>query len=628
MNVLIQDIRYGLRMLAKSPGFTAIAVLTLALGIGANTAIFSVVNAVLLRPLPFPHSEQLVSVEYFNTVAKVPQETASYPDFFDWRNQNQVFSHITSFRDSSYTLTGNGEPAHLSGEVVSSDFFSTLEVRPALGREFLREEEKKGRHVVVLSDSLWRTRFSADPKIVGRSVILNNKSYTVVGVAPAGFNFPIATPPVQLWTSIADDSDMLGQRGAHFLSVVGRLKPGVSVAQAQADMARINGNLSKEYEDTNLRFSGAVVEPELQHLVGDVRPALLILFGAVACVLLIACANVANLLLARSMTRQREITIRTALGAGRVRVIRQLLTESIMLALLGGAVGLTFALWGTAALVRLVPQDLPRMSQIKMDSHVFAFTLLAAIITGMLFGLAPALQSSKTNLVDSLKEGGRGLSVGLVHHRLRGALVVTEMALALTLLTGAGLMIQSFARLENVSPGFNPHNVLTFTFALPDTQYNTDQQKIFYRQALDRLNAIPGVVSAAAALPLPISGNHYRITFTIEGRPVAKGNHPSEDAQFISPGYFKTMGIPLLEGREFAATDTPTSSNVVIINQAFAHRYFPNENPIGKRLIPDVSDSDVPEDPVREIVGVAGNVKTWGLNQEASRNISCPISKR
>ena len=615
MNTLFQDLRFGFRMLAKSPGFTAVAVLTLALGIGANTAIFSVVNAVLLRPLPFPHPEQLVSVEYFNTAAKIPQESVSYPDFFDWRSQNQVFSHLASYRDNDYTLTGAGEPVHLGGAVVSSGFFATLQVRPALGRGFLREEEEKGRHVVVLSDALWRTRFSADPQIVGRSVTLNNKSYTVVGVAPAGFNFPIATAPVQLWTSIADDSDLLSQRGNHFLLVVGRLKPGMTVAQAQADMAHINGNLSKAYEASNLRFSGAVIEPELQHLVGDVQPALLILFGAVGCVLLIACANVANLLLARAMSRQREIAIRSALGAGRLRVIRQLLTESIVLALLGGACGLVFALWGTGALVRLVPQDVPRMSQIGMDGHVFLFTFLAAVITGILFGLAPALQSSKTNLVDALKEGGRGLSGGLLHHRLRGALVVGEMALALTLLMGAGLMIQSFTRLRNVNPGFNPHHVLTFTFDLPETQYSTDQQKIFYHQALDRFNAIPGVVSAAAALPLPISGHRFNISFKIEGRPVANGNEPSEEVRIVSPGYFKTMGIPLLEGREFAATDTPTSPDVVIINQAFAARYFPNEDPIGKRMIPGVSDTNVPQEPAREIVGVVGNVKTVALNR-------------
>ncbi len=616
MTTLLHDLRYAFRMLTKSPGFTVVAVLTLALGIGANTAIFSVVNSVLLRPLPFPQSGRLVSVEYFDTISKVPHESISYPDFFDWRSQNQVFSHITAFHDSNYTLTGVDQPAHLSGEVVSSDFFSTLEVIPALGRGFLPEEEKKGAHAVVLSDGLWRTAFSADPKIVGRSITLNNQGYTVVGVAPRGFNFPIATPPVQLWTTCADDTDMLSERGADFLAVLGRLKPGVPIAQAQADLSRINANLAQQYPGSNLHTAGARVDPELQRLVGDVAPALLVLFGAVGCVLLIACANVANLLLARSMTRQKEMAIRSALGAGRGRVIRQLLTESVLLALFGGGLGLLLALWGTSGLVRLIPQNVPRMSQIQMDSRVFVFTLLAAVLTGILFGLAPALQSSKTNLVDSLKEGGRGLSSGLQHNRLRGALVVAEMALALALLMGAGLMIQSFARLQNVDPGLNSHNVLTFTFDLPDARYKTNQQKIFYRQLLDRLNTMPGVASAAAALPLPLSGNNFDISFTIEGRPVAKGNSPVEDAQIVSPGYFRTMGIPLLAGREFAPTETPTSPNVVIVNQAFAKKYFPNEDPVGKHMEPELSDSDSPE-PMRKIVGVVGDVKTRSLSRDA-----------
>ncbi|MFZ0639952.1 MAG: ABC transporter permease [Candidatus Acidiferrales bacterium] len=617
MTTLLHDLRYAFRMLTKSPGFTIVAVLTLALGIGANTAIFSVVNAVLLRPLPFPQSSQLVSVESFDTINKTPHGSSSYPDFFDLRSQNQVFSHMASFHDSTYTLTGVDQPAHLSGAIVTSGFFSILKVSPQLGRDFLSAEEKKGNHAAILSDRLWRAMFHADPAIVGRSISLNNESYTVVGVAPRAFNFPITTPPVQIWTTCADDTDMLTDRGAELLRVIARLKPGVTIPQAQADIAHIYANLAKQYPDSNFHSAGAFVEPELQHLVGDVEPALFVLFGAVGCVLLIACANVANLLLARSMTRQKEMAIRSALGAGRFRVIRQLLTESILLALFGAALGLLFALWGTSALVRLVPHDVPRMSQIQVDSRVFAFTLIAAVITGILFGLAPALQASKTNLVDSVKENARGLSGALQHSRLRGALVVAEVALALALLMGAGLMIQSFARIENVNPGFNPRNLLTFTFDLPDSRYNTNQQKIFYRQALDRLNQIPGVASAAAALPLPLSGENMTISFAIEGRPVAKGNEPDEEARIVSPGYFHTMSIPLLEGREFALTDTPTSLDVVIINQAFAKKYFPNEDPVGKRMKPGFSDSDVPNapDPVREIVGVVGDVKTRTLSR-------------
>jgi putative ABC transport system permease protein len=629
MGTLLQDLRYGWRMLLKSPGFSAVAVLTLALGIGANTAIFSVVNAVLLRPLPFPQSQQLVSLQYFDSARKLPYRSASIPDFLDWRSQNQVFSGVAAFNDDSYTLTGTNEPQHLSAGVVSAGFFSTLGIVPQLGRGFLPEEEKKGERVVILSDRLWRTLFSADPKIVGRGITLSNRSYTVVGVAPAGFDFPIVTPPVQIWTTIADYSDMSAQRGAHFLRVVGRMKPGVTLAQAQADLARINGNLSKAYPGSNLHFDGALVVPELQYLVGDAGPALLILFGAVGCVLLIACANVANLLLARSMTRQREMAVRAALGAGRGRVVRQLLTESLLLALVGGGLGFVFALWGTQGLLRLVPQDIPRMAQIKMDSHVFFFTLLAALVTGILFGLAPALQSANRNLFESLKEssGGAGLSGGLPHNRLRAALVVAEMALALTLLMGAGLMLQSFARLQNVNPGFNPHNVLTFTFDMPSSRYKTEQQKVFYRQLLDRLSALPGVVSASGATPLPLSGDHMGISFTIEGQPVAKGNEPDEEVRIVAPGYFKTMGIPLLEGREFAPTDTSTSPDVVVVNQAFARKYFPNEDPVGKRMKPDVSDSDAPGTPVREIVGVVGSVKTRSLSQEAKPEYFLPYQQ-
>jgi predicted permease len=614
---ILQDIRYGFRMLRESPGFTAVAILTLALGIGANTAIFSVVNAVLLRPLPFPQSSQLVSVESFDTIDKIPHGASSYPDFFDLRGQNQVFTHMASFHNNTYTLTGVDQPAHLNGATVTSGFFSTLEVPLQLGRDFLPAEEKKGNYAAILSDLLWRTMFHADPAIVGRSISLNNESYTVVGVAPRAFNFPITTPPVQIWTACADDSDMLTQRGVVWLRVIARMKPGVTISQAQADIAHIYANLAKQYPESNLHSAGAFVEPELQHLVGDVEPALFVLFGAVGCVLLIACANVANLLLARSMTRQKELAIRSALGAGRARVIRQLLTESTLLALLGAALGLLFALWGTRTLVQLVPHDVPRMSQIQVDSRVFVFTLIAALITGILFGLAPSLQTSKTNLVDSLKESARGLSGGLQHSRLRGALVVVEVALALALLMGAGLMIQSFARIENVNPGFNPRSLLTFTFELPGSRYNTNQQKIFYRQALDRLNQIPGVASAAAALPLPLTGNNISATFTIEGQPVARGNEPSEAPSFVSPGYFQTMGIPLLEGRDFALTDTPTSSDVVIVNQAFAKKYFPNEDPVGKRMTPDISDSDDPNAPypVREIVGVVGDVKIRSLSR-------------
>ena len=628
LDSLWQDLCYALRMLRKSPGFTAIAALTLALGIGANTAIFSVVDAVLLRPLPFPRSDRLASVESLNTQNGIPHDSASYPNFFDWRKQNQVFSEMTAFHDSNYTLAGTNEPAHLSGEIVTSDFFTTLQVAPELGHGFLREEEQKGQHVAVLSDGLWRSRFGADPKIIGRSIQLNDNVYTVVGVAPRDFAFPIATPAVQLWTTCGDDADMLGERDSNFLTVLARLKDGVTLAGAQADLARIDANLANEYPESNRRSAGAFIQPELQSLVGDIEPALLILFGAVALVLLIACANVANLLLARSMTREKEVAIRAVLGAGRLRVIRQLLAESIVLSMAGGALGLLIARWGTAALVQLVPRDIPRIAQIEMNGPVFGFTLAVALFTGVLFGLAPALQSSRAKLGEALKGSDRGASTGQQHNRLRGALVISEMALAMTLLLAAALMIQSFARLQQVSPGFNPHKLLTFTVGLPGAREGTNQQKKFYRQLLARLNALPGVASAACTLPVVLSGSNFDIDFTIQGRPAAKGDEPDEETGFVSPVYFKTMGIPLMEGRDFAETDTATSAPyVLIVNQAFVKKYFPTEDAVGKLLKPGLSDSAASNEPVREIIGVVGDVKTRHLGTPARPEYYFPVQQ-
>jgi predicted permease len=623
---LWQDVRYGFRTLCKSPGFTAVAVVTLALGIGANTAIFSVVNAVLLQPLPLPQPEQLVSVQLYDTILKTPNEYLSIPNFFDWRRQNQVFSGMATFTDYTCTLTEAGRPVHLNAEWVSADFFSTLGVAPQLGRGFLPEEEKKGSSVAILSDRLWRTMFSADTNIIGRSITLDNKSHVVVGVAPPGFDFPIMTPPVQIWTSIGE-TVAYDVRAAHGFFVLGRMKPGVTVAQAQAEMSRIDALLAKEYPDSNLRYGGAVVVPELQHLVGDARSALWILFGAVGCVLLIACANVASLLLARSMTRQREMAIRTALGARRLRVISQLLTESVLLALIGGFVGFVLAVWGTAGLLRLVPQNVPRISEIQMDSSVFLFTLLATIFTGILFGLAPALQNSKRSPFDTLRTSGAGAgrSGGVPQNRIRSALVVAEIALALTLLMGAGLMLQSFASLRRVNPGFNPHNALTFTFDLPKSSYSNDRKEIFYGQLLDRLNTLPEVVSAAASVTLPLSGGDLRTNVEVEGRPVPKGTAPEEEFGVVSPGYFKTMGIPLLEGREFTPADTATSTLAVVVNQAFATRYFPNETALGKRF--KAIDPGRSNPPMREIVGIVGNVKRGALNEAPEPDLFLPYQQ-
>lgn len=627
MGTLIQDLRYGIRMLAKSPGFTAIAVLTLALGIGANTAIFSVVHAVLLRPLPFPESTRLLAVQTEDPKEGALHPGASYPDFFDWRKENRVFSRIAAYHDSLNTLTGIAEPQHLSGEIVSADFFATLGVGPEFGRGFLPEDEQPGHQVTVLSDHLWRTAFGADRGIIGRGILLNGESYTVVGVMPPDFDFPITTPP-ELWVTLSADSNWFPQRGARILNVVARLKPGVSLRQAQAEMGQITAKLAKEYPETNTRFAGAHLETELDSLVGDTRQALIVLFGAVGLVLLIACANVANLVLVRSIDRHKEIAIRQAIGAGRTRIVCQLLTESMLLALLGGAFGLILAEWGTAALAYLIPRSIPRISQIGINGAVFAFALLASVMTGIMFGLLPAVQAARTDLVEALKkEGGTGGSGGVRHGRWRGALVVSETALALALLMGAGLMIRSFAQLENVNPGFNPRELLTFHMDLPDARYSTVQQVNFYHRLQENLQTLPGVRSVAQIFPLPLNGNQVGVGFLIEGRPVSPGNEPAADFRTVSPGYFQSMGIPLLKGREFWQTDSRDALPVVVVNEKFAQDFFPNENPIGKRITPGISDHAVKELPAREIVGVVGNVKWRSLGGPATPEYYVPHSQ-
>ncbi|HEV2386543.1 MAG TPA: ABC transporter permease [Candidatus Acidoferrales bacterium] len=632
--IFAQDLRHGLRMLAKAPGFNLAAVLTLALGIGANTAIFSVVDAVVLRPLPFPRSNQLVAVESVDTIHGGIDSSASYPDFFDWRSQNRVFSGMTAFHDTQFTLTGVHQAEHLGGEVVSSNFFSTLGAAPALGRGFLPEEEKPGHHRVILSHRLWQSDFGADPGIIGRSIMLNGQGYTVVGVMPAEFQFPPETPPVELWATIsadaeapAGDTPMTAQRGAHWLSVMARLSPGMPLERAQADMGRIAANLAKQYPDSNVDCAGARLEPELERLLGNVTPLLWILFAAVGCVLLIACANVANLLLARALGREKEMAIRAALGASGGRVVRQLLTESVTLSLAGGAVGLLLAAWSISGVLHLAPQDVPRMGQIRIDGAVFLFTLLVAVATGLVFGLAPALHGVKTNLVGTLKESGRGLSQGVRQNRMRSVLVVTEMALAVALLACAGLLIRSFARLERVNPGFNARNLLTFRVSLPDARYTNEQQVAFYDTLRRRLAALPGVRAAGVLWPLPLSHSHIDLTFSVVGHPTARADQPDADIRFAGPGTFRIMGIPLEEGREFTEQDSRNAAPVAVVNQAFVEKFFPGQDPIGQRIVPDVSDHHVDQVPPYEVIGVVGNVKSRNLSDAAPAEFYLPYSQ-
>ena len=628
-----QDLKYGIRMLAKNPGFTAIAILTLALGIGANTAIFSVVNAELLRPLPYRDPVQIVSMATTNVQLHTTSGAVSYPDYVDWRAQNDVFQDLAAYSDSSMALTGIEQSAHLETATVSSGMFNLLGAEPELGRTFLPEDDLPNHHVVILSHRLWKERFGGDPQIIGRVITLDNSAFTVVGVMPAGFQYLLQHETPALWSAFgpmlepAPDSSatMASQRGAHFLRTVARLKPGVSIAQAQANMDVITGSLARQYPDTNKHF-GAHVASEQEQMTHAIRPALFVMMVAVGFVLLIACVNVANLLLARATGRTREIAIRSALGAGRKRVVRQLLTESLLLAVTAGALGLLLAAWGSAALVRFSPPNLPRVADIHMDTWVLLFTMGLSLFTGIIFGLAPALQVSHANIVDALKEGALSTTAGQGRSGLRSSLVIVEMALALVLLVSAGLLIRSLMRLQDVNPGFDPHNIMTSNVDLPDAKYPDAKKVEFFKNLLPELKALPGVQSAAGITPLPMSGDEIRTTFQIDGHPVAKSEEPHTSLRNITADYFATMRIPILQGRDFGDQDQVHSTPVVIINESLARQFFPGENPIGKHIKPGVGAGSI-EPQMREIIGVVGNVKFEDLSTEWSPESYVPFSQ-
>ena len=619
MEMFWQDIRYGVRMLLKAPSISIVATIALALGIGANTAIFSVVNAVLLRPLPFANSEGLMNVWETDSVRGYKRGSASYPNFADWREQNHVFERMSSYYTNNFILTGRGDSTRLQGAVVNADLFPLLRATPMLGRGFLPEEDQpeKGQ-VVVLSQELFQTRFNADPNVLNQSMMLDGKNYTIVGVMPRAFQFPIQNEPVEFWTTVALDRSgkepVTEARGAHYMNVIARLKPGVTAEQAQSEMTTISARLEQQYPDKNLHRSTRV-ESTLEGLVSDIRPALLILLAAVGCVLLIACANVANLLLARAMTRHKEMAIRAALGASRIRVVRQLLTESVLLSLAGGALGLVLAVWWSDLLVALGKENIPRALHIGLDWRVLAFTGAVSVLTGLVFGLVPAIHSSKTGLTESLKEGTRGSGEGARRNRVRGLLVVSELAIAVVLLVGAGLLIQSLWRLQNVSPGFESENLLTFVVGIPDVRYPVEKQEPFYRDLVAGLTALPGVRSAGSVIPLPLSGNAFSISFETEGRPVAKGDEPSADFFAISDDYFKTLGVSILKGRDFTERDSAKAPGVIIVNQAFARKFFPNEDPVGKRIKPGMMTYEGKPD-WREIVGVVADVRNRNLSSD------------
>ena len=611
LETFMMDLRYGMRSLLKKPGFTITAVIALALGIGANTAIFSVINGVLLRSLAYSNPERIVMLWERNVTGTRMQNVVSPGNFLDWQKQSTSFEHTAAVADQRVNLTGGrGEPEEIKAQLVTDGFFHALGVQPFLGRFFLPEEVKVGNDLsIILSHELWVFRFGADPAILGQQVTISGRPRTVVGVMPPGFHF--LDNQVKAWLPYALDPaiDYRATTG-RFLRVVGRLKPGVSVEQAQAELTGIAKRLEQALPKFNTNW-GVNVVPIHEQVVGEIRPILIVLLAAVAFVLLIACANVANLLLSRAAARQKELALRAALGAGRMRLVRQMLTESVLLALMGGVLGVLLAYWGIQLLIGFGPDNIPRLSEISIDLRVLAFTFGISLVTGVLFGMIPALQASRPDLNDALKEGSRG-STGGRSRTLRNVFVVTEVALALILLIGAGLMIRSFMQLQSVETGFNAENVLTMRAQLPKKKYPEPHNVVdFFKQAQDRIATIPGVQAVGAISYLPLTGLASRDGFKIPGQPPPKpGEEPGVEVRVVTPTYFQAMGIPLLKGRLLNERDVK-ESRVLLINDTLAKRYFPNVDPVGKQI--EISwDGSGPD----EIVGVVGDIREGALNKE------------
>jgi putative ABC transport system permease protein len=626
MVTLLKDVRYGVRMLLRNPGFTVVAVIALALGIGANAAIFSVVNGVLLRPLPYPEPERLMMI-LETKLPQFPEFSVAPGNFLDWKKQNTVFERLVAFKGTSLNLIGAGDPERLRSLKVTEGFFAMLGAQPQMGRDFLLEEDQPGRNnVVIMSHGLWQRRFGGDPKILNQAITLSGQTYTVIGVMPSTFRFGGGGQELELWTPMAFTTQDAQNHGGHSLTAIGQLRPGITLDQARAEMSTIAGRLAVQYPEANQGWDVKLM-PLLEFSVRTIKPALVLLLVAVTFVLLIACANVANLLLARAAGRQKEIATRTALGASRWRIVRQLLTESMLLSLTGGAVGLLLAKWGTDLLLTLAPRGLPRVNNVSLDGRVLAFTVAITLLTGIIFGLVPALQASKSNLNETMKDAGRGSTESGRRKLIRSTLVVLEVASALVLLVGAGLLIKSFWQLQKVDPGFNPDNALAVSVTLPNAKYpEANQQAAFFQELIASVGALPGVQAAGAGHVIPMSGEDYLLAFEIDGRPpLQPGTTQSTNFYAVSADYFKAMGIPLRRGRVFTAADTKDSPHVAVINEMMARKIFPDEDPIGKRITFDDRDKN-PD--WYEIVGIVGDVKQYGLDRPATMQTYEPYTQQ
>jgi putative ABC transport system permease protein len=630
----VNNLRLAFRSLAKQPLFTAIVIITFALGIGANTAVFSVLNAIVLRPLPFQQPQNLVDLSLYDLregLASAQGSSVSYPDFRDWRAQNSVFERMAVYTNQSLTLTDGRQATHIIGQAVSAELFDLLGTKPLLGRTFEPKEDEPGNRSAILSYTLWQNHFAGNRDILGKSIMLDGKSYQVVGVMPQGFNFPLGRDALatELYTTVAilretnGGQPMTEQRSNNFLGCIARLKSGISLAQAQADMNTIMARLAQQYPDNDTHI-GVYLRSLRDAVVGQTHSALMMLSAMAACVLLVACVNVANLLLARSVSRQKEISIRAALGAGRRHIVQQLLAESALLGALGGGAGLLLAIWGLDTLKRFLPANIPRVDQISPDTHVLLFTAAASLLVGIVAGLLPAWRASHPNIVSSLNESARGSSEGAHGRRLRSALVVVEIVLALVLLSSAGLLVKSFLRLQKVSPGFDRSNVFTARVVLPDTTYGKPEQVAqFYDKLLKRIAHLPGVQSASAAWWIPLSGSEISFSTDIQEHPLPKSEQPAIETNVVGTDFFKTLRVPVLRGREFSEQDDRGAAPVAIVTESFAKKYFPGEDPIGKRITPDGSDAPGGP-PVREIVGVVGDLHLISLRESAQPQIYIP----